>query len=124
MTVARAWRGHGADVARAIGNYWLGMARAWRGHFLFPLGEIKIRKKHSGIARSKNATFGWSQGGLTQKPVGDMTPPGRTNSLGLGHMLSLKYICLLDSNLLAPIGTRNQDPMGSTSDVLKCHLEL
>eukprot|EP00661_Eupelagonemidae_sp_cell13_P023938 gene23938-biopygen2868 len=30
-TVARAWRGHGAGVARAIGNFWLGVARAWRG---------------------------------------------------------------------------------------------
>eukprot|EP00661_Eupelagonemidae_sp_cell13_P002551 gene2551-biopygen15589 len=31
-TVARAWRGHGAGVARAIGHVWLGVARAWRGH--------------------------------------------------------------------------------------------
>eukprot|EP00661_Eupelagonemidae_sp_cell13_P013621 gene13621-biopygen5038 len=31
-TVARAWRGHGAGVARAIGTFWLGVARAWRGH--------------------------------------------------------------------------------------------
>eukprot|EP00661_Eupelagonemidae_sp_cell13_P000661 gene661-biopygen12161 len=31
-TVARAWRGHGAGVARAIGMFWLGVARAWRGH--------------------------------------------------------------------------------------------
>eukprot|EP00661_Eupelagonemidae_sp_cell13_P007165 gene7165-biopygen13549 len=27
--VARAWRGHGAGVARATGNFWLGVARAW-----------------------------------------------------------------------------------------------
>eukprot|EP00661_Eupelagonemidae_sp_cell13_P010565 gene10565-biopygen4786 len=31
-TVARAWRGHGAGVARTIGHVWLGVARAWRGH--------------------------------------------------------------------------------------------
>eukprot|EP00661_Eupelagonemidae_sp_cell13_P010259 gene10259-biopygen9321 len=31
-TLARAWRGHGAGVARAIGMFWLGVARAWRGH--------------------------------------------------------------------------------------------
>eukprot|EP00661_Eupelagonemidae_sp_cell13_P011517 gene11517-biopygen10916 len=31
-TLARAWCGHGAGVARAIGNFWLGVARAWRGH--------------------------------------------------------------------------------------------
>eukprot|EP00661_Eupelagonemidae_sp_cell13_P013221 gene13221-biopygen9549 len=30
-TLARAWRGHGAGVTRAIGNFWLGVARAWRG---------------------------------------------------------------------------------------------
>eukprot|EP00661_Eupelagonemidae_sp_cell13_P010228 gene10228-biopygen22796 len=30
-TLARAWRGHGACVARAIGNFWLGVVRAWRG---------------------------------------------------------------------------------------------
>eukprot|EP00661_Eupelagonemidae_sp_cell13_P024935 gene24935-biopygen20936 len=29
-TLARAWRGHGAGVARAIGSVWLGVARAWR----------------------------------------------------------------------------------------------
>eukprot|EP00661_Eupelagonemidae_sp_cell13_P014599 gene14599-biopygen9650 len=34
--MARAWRGHGAGVARAIGHFWLGVARAWRGHSLFP----------------------------------------------------------------------------------------
>eukprot|EP00661_Eupelagonemidae_sp_cell13_P013605 gene13605-biopygen3525 len=40
-TVARAWRGYGAGVARATGHFWLGwrgrgagMARAWRGHVL------------------------------------------------------------------------------------------
>eukprot|EP00661_Eupelagonemidae_sp_cell13_P009152 gene9152-biopygen12192 len=41
-TVARAWRGHSAGVARAIGIFfWLGWrgrgagkARAWRGHVL------------------------------------------------------------------------------------------
>eukprot|EP00661_Eupelagonemidae_sp_cell13_P011292 gene11292-biopygen12396 len=26
----------GAGVARAIRNFWLGVARAWRGHVLFP----------------------------------------------------------------------------------------
>eukprot|EP00661_Eupelagonemidae_sp_cell13_P023303 gene23303-biopygen11822 len=31
-TLARAWRRHGAGVARAIGSFWLGVARAWRGH--------------------------------------------------------------------------------------------
>eukprot|EP00661_Eupelagonemidae_sp_cell13_P022537 gene22537-biopygen23738 len=31
-TVARAWRGHGAGVARAVGIIWLEVARAWRGH--------------------------------------------------------------------------------------------
>eukprot|EP00661_Eupelagonemidae_sp_cell13_P007151 gene7151-biopygen7510 len=29
-TLARAWRGHGAGVARAIGNVWLGVAQVWR----------------------------------------------------------------------------------------------
>eukprot|EP00661_Eupelagonemidae_sp_cell13_P010367 gene10367-biopygen18286 len=28
-TVARAWRGHGAGVARAIGHFWLGVAQAF-----------------------------------------------------------------------------------------------
>eukprot|EP00661_Eupelagonemidae_sp_cell13_P000852 gene853-biopygen6184 len=31
-TLARAWRGHGAGVARAMDILWLGVARAWRGH--------------------------------------------------------------------------------------------
>eukprot|EP00661_Eupelagonemidae_sp_cell13_P007493 gene7493-biopygen21049 len=26
------WRGRGAGMARATGNFWLGVARAWRGH--------------------------------------------------------------------------------------------
>eukprot|EP00661_Eupelagonemidae_sp_cell13_P013379 gene13379-biopygen15579 len=30
-TVARAWRGHGADVARDIGIFWAWVARAWHG---------------------------------------------------------------------------------------------
>eukprot|EP00661_Eupelagonemidae_sp_cell13_P023803 gene23803-biopygen14902 len=31
-TVARAWRGHGAGVARAVGHFLAWVARAWRGH--------------------------------------------------------------------------------------------
>eukprot|EP00661_Eupelagonemidae_sp_cell13_P010136 gene10136-biopygen1738 len=31
-TVARASRGHGAGVARAIGHWLAWVARAWRGH--------------------------------------------------------------------------------------------
>eukprot|EP00661_Eupelagonemidae_sp_cell13_P023788 gene23788-biopygen10387 len=31
-TVARAWRGNGAGVARAIGHCLACVARAWRGH--------------------------------------------------------------------------------------------
>eukprot|EP00661_Eupelagonemidae_sp_cell13_P007299 gene7299-biopygen7535 len=31
-TVARAWRGHGAGVARAVGHCLACVARAWRGH--------------------------------------------------------------------------------------------
>eukprot|EP00661_Eupelagonemidae_sp_cell13_P024120 gene24120-biopygen13424 len=31
-TLARAWRGHGAAVARAIGYNLASAARAWRGH--------------------------------------------------------------------------------------------
>eukprot|EP00661_Eupelagonemidae_sp_cell13_P010226 gene10226-biopygen22795 len=33
-TVARAWRGHGVGVARAIGHCLACVARAWRGHVL------------------------------------------------------------------------------------------
>eukprot|EP00661_Eupelagonemidae_sp_cell13_P016921 gene16921-biopygen17296 len=33
-TVARAWRGHGAGVARAIGHCLACVALAWRGHVL------------------------------------------------------------------------------------------
>eukprot|EP00661_Eupelagonemidae_sp_cell13_P015291 gene15291-biopygen9705 len=31
----------------------------------------------------------WALGGGTGKPVGDMTPPGQTNSSGLGHMVTI-----------------------------------
>eukprot|EP00661_Eupelagonemidae_sp_cell13_P025832 gene25832-biopygen21024 len=44
-TLARAWRGHGAGVARAIGIFWLGAVEAWRGHVLFPLICLAL---HSG----------------------------------------------------------------------------
>eukprot|EP00661_Eupelagonemidae_sp_cell13_P013894 gene13894-biopygen532 len=48
-TLTRAWRGHGAGVARAIGNLWLGVARAWRGHVLFPQGS---QDSGAGVARA------------------------------------------------------------------------
>eukprot|EP00661_Eupelagonemidae_sp_cell13_P009931 gene9931-biopygen9291 len=38
-TLARAWHGHGAGVARAIGNFAPWVTRVWRGHVLFPKQE-------------------------------------------------------------------------------------
>eukprot|EP00661_Eupelagonemidae_sp_cell13_P022565 gene22565-biopygen2747 len=42
------WRRRGVSMARAIDNYWLGVARAWRGHVLFPHESLKVILGHTG----------------------------------------------------------------------------
>eukprot|EP00661_Eupelagonemidae_sp_cell13_P015154 gene15154-biopygen9700 len=66
-TLARAWRGHGAGVARAVAYIWLGwrgrgagMARAWRGQP--PLGALPGPTPEHGVSPPRGCIFSQSQG--------------------------------------------------------------
>eukprot|EP00661_Eupelagonemidae_sp_cell13_P022355 gene22355-biopygen13272 len=76
--MAQAWRGHGAGVARAMGNFWLGWrgrGAAWRGRgagmscdpWEPPLGgKIRGGRKLSNAAARIPADLGGSQAHGTQ----------------------------------------------------------
>eukprot|EP00661_Eupelagonemidae_sp_cell13_P024552 gene24552-biopygen5942 len=66
-TLARAWRGHGAGVARTIGHFVVWVARAWRGHGAGVARACPVTPGNTGVA-SQRCKRGVHQPGVEREP--------------------------------------------------------